>query len=67
MHHVQHWAQGGATSLDNCLLLCEHHHRLVHEGGWRIGWGAERRPIFFDPRGHLHYDGRWQPPSCTSR
>jgi hypothetical protein len=61
-HHVRHWADGGETSLDNCLLLCRHHHRLVHEGGWTIGFGAERRPIFFDPRGHLHDDGRWQPP-----
>jgi hypothetical protein len=61
-HHVTHWADGGATSLENLTLLCKFHHTLVHEGRWRIGFGAERRPIFFDPRGHLHYDGRWQPP-----
>ena len=24
-HHVKHWADGGETSLDNCLLLCGHH------------------------------------------
>jgi hypothetical protein len=35
-HHVWHWADGGATSLDNTLLLCTHHHRLVHEGGLRV-------------------------------
>ena len=27
------WADGGATRLDNLLLLCRRHHRLVHEGG----------------------------------
>ena len=32
-HHVKHWANGGETSLDNLILLCPTHHRLVHEGG----------------------------------
>jgi len=35
-HHIQHWAQGGQTNLDNLMLLCSHHHRLVHEGGFSI-------------------------------
>jgi len=48
-HHVQHWAAGGATDLDNLLLLCDHHHRLVHEGGFGLfvdcdGKVAFRRP-----------------------
>jgi hypothetical protein len=33
-HHIKHWADGGATSLDNLVQLCRHHHRLVHEGGF---------------------------------
>jgi hypothetical protein len=33
-HHVEHWAHGGATRLDNLLLLCRRHHRAVHEGGF---------------------------------
>ncbi len=33
-HHIQHWAHGGKTSLDNLVLLCWHHHHLVHEGGF---------------------------------
>lgn len=36
-HHITPWTHGGATDLDNALLLCRHHHRLVHEGGWTIG------------------------------
>ena len=36
-HHVEHWSNGGETSLDNPLLLCTRHHTLVHEGGFSIG------------------------------
>lgn len=31
-HHVQHWSDGGPTSLGNLVLLCRQHHRTVHEG-----------------------------------
>ncbi len=35
-HHITHWADGGKTSLDNLVLLCGQHHRLVHAGPWHI-------------------------------
>ncbi len=35
-HHRRHWAHGGETSLANLVLLCFHHHRLVHEGGYTV-------------------------------
>lgn len=35
-HHVEHWADGGETRLENLMLLCTKHHTLVHEGGFRI-------------------------------
>jgi hypothetical protein len=31
-HHVQHWEDGGATTISNCLLLCERHHLALHAG-----------------------------------
>jgi hypothetical protein len=35
-HHIVHWADGGGTDLANLVSLCGFHHRLVHEGGWRV-------------------------------
>lgn len=35
-HHAVPWAEGGETALDNLILLCRFHHRMVHEGGWRV-------------------------------
>lgn len=35
-HHIVHWADGGPTDLDNLVLLCRRHHRMVHEGGWQV-------------------------------
>jgi hypothetical protein len=35
-HHVQHWLHGGPTSLDNLVLLCSFHHRLLHEAGFTV-------------------------------
>lgn len=25
-------------------------------------WDRDGRPVFVDPRGGAHYDGRWKPP-----
>ncbi|MFD2094018.1 HNH endonuclease signature motif containing protein [Blastococcus deserti] len=32
VHHLQHWIDGGDTSLENSALLCERHHTKVHHG-----------------------------------
>jgi hypothetical protein len=54
-HHIRHWADGGETKLENLVLLCRHHHRLLHEEGWTVEWwGRDRQPAFMDPRGHTH-------------
>ena len=29
-HHIEHWADGGTTTLDNLKLYCDRHHRDAH-------------------------------------
>jgi hypothetical protein len=36
VHHVVFWADGGRTEPTNLVCLCRFHHRLVHEGGYRL-------------------------------
>ncbi len=50
-HHVKHWADGGETSLDNTLLLCRFHHRLVHEEGFQLHRLADGEVEFRTPHG----------------
>jgi hypothetical protein len=50
-HHVEHWSNGGDTSLDNLMSLCTKHHTLVHEGGFRIEKDFQDRWYFVRPDG----------------
>ncbi len=50
-HHIRHWANGGETSLDNLVLLCRHHHRLVHEGRFNCEKTADGELRFSNPSG----------------
>ena len=52
-HHVQHWSDGGATRLDNLVLLCRCHHRAVHEGGFSVIRGFDGVLTFLRPDGAL--------------
>ena len=50
-HHVIHWIHGGTTDLDNLILLCHRHHRMVHEGNWQIVRGDDGRMLTIPPTG----------------
>jgi hypothetical protein len=51
-HHIEHWADGGETKLENLTLLCRTHHRLVHEGGFQLS-RCEGKLRFFGPDGRV--------------
>ncbi len=58
-HHCRHWVDDGETSVENCVLLCETHHRHVHCTGWEIlihpGYIDFIPPAIIDPtRTPLH-------------
>jgi hypothetical protein len=48
-HHIVHWIHGGATSVDNLVLLCRRHHRFVHERGWRVSLNGDGSIDFSPP------------------
>lgn len=49
-HHVRSWEQGGSTDVDNLVLLCRRHHRLLHSGEYSISM-VEGRPCFLRTSG----------------
>jgi predicted restriction endonuclease len=30
-HHLKPWSQGGRTDLADGVLLCSHHHHVIHD------------------------------------
>ncbi|WP_439378264.1 DUF222 domain-containing protein [Amycolatopsis lexingtonensis] len=49
-HHIRHWSEGGLTDLANLVLLCGHHHRLLHRSGWQVRIATDGHPEFLPPR-----------------
>ena len=66
-HHRRHWIDDGLTDLDNLILLCRRHHRLLHLNKWQI-YGNLEQPETVEFR---HWDGRiitpYRPPPLDVR
>lgn len=52
-HHIRHWEDGGPTDLDNLVLTCHFHHKLVHEYGWKVELGPPGTATWFRPDGRV--------------
>jgi hypothetical protein len=48
-HHVISWLDGGPTDLANGVLVCGHHHRVIHHGEWTVRIATDGHPEFLPP------------------
>jgi hypothetical protein len=51
-HHIQHWADGGATAAENLILLCRFHHGRIHTTGWSVEKTGPGQAIITHHDGH---------------
>ncbi len=56
-HHIVWWSKGGRTDLENLLLICSFHHKLVHEHGWVVKRAPDGDPRWFRPDGTRYRAG----------
>lgn len=65
LHHAEHWAQGGRTSVDDLKLMCKFHHLvMIHRRGWKLIMHADGTTEAISPDGEvLRSHG---PPSGTT-
>lgn len=49
IHHIVPWEADGETALDNCVMLCKIHHRLLHHSPWTVRI-RDGLPEFVPPR-----------------
>jgi hypothetical protein len=60
-HHIVWWDRGGRTDLDNLVLVCTFHHKLVHEYGWAVRREVDGTARWFRPDG-IRYRAGPAPP-----
>jgi hypothetical protein len=56
-HHIRWRVHGGPTALDNLILVCTFHHKLVHEYGWGVKREADGTATWFRPDGSPYRAG----------
>jgi hypothetical protein len=54
VHHLQHKADGGKTSVSDCVLLCQFHHDVcIHRRGWRLVLHPDGTTTAYGPDGQV--------------
>ncbi len=72
-HHITPFSQGGATSLDNLIMVCWNCHHRIHHDNWQIHKHADGSHTLHPPQhtsqprhGPAHADD-WPPHPAASR
>ena len=60
-HHIDPWSAGGRTDLADGLLLCRHHHLLLHNNGWKVVRAAGPGQFALIPPRDIDADARPRP------
>jgi hypothetical protein len=53
VHHIVPWKPGGGTDLPNLVLLCRHHHGVVHRKDWTMSGNANEELTIVGPTGRV--------------
>jgi len=54
VHHLTHKADGGKTSVTDCVLLCQFHHDIcIHRQGWRLTLHPDGTTTAYGPQGQV--------------
>jgi hypothetical protein len=53
VHHIVPWQPKGTTDLPNLVLLCRHHHGLVHQKVWTMSGNANEELTYIGPGGRV--------------
>ena len=66
-HHIRHWINGGETKLSNLVLLCGHHHRVIHHTPWEVRLNPDDHQPEFLPTTQTRHRNTLDPISTTTR
>ena len=65
VHHIKHKKDGGKTSVDSCVTLCNFHHDIcIHRWGWRIVLNPDGTVSVYGPDGQVQHSH--SPPTISA-
>jgi hypothetical protein len=67
IHHIKHKKDGGKTSVDSCICLCQFHHDVcIHRRGWEIALHPDGTVSVHGPDGQVQHSHSPPPPTTQA-